>query len=56
MRSRVERDLIAQQESMHNMQTMLIKLTAPAPATSADDAVDKTLITNLFVSYFHTNK
>jgi hypothetical protein len=56
VRSRVERDLIAQQESMQNMQTLLAKLTAPAPAASADDAVDKTLITNLFVSYFNTNK
>jgi hypothetical protein len=50
----VERDLLAERTRILDLQTLLDKLATPVNAE--DEAVDKTLITNLFVSYFHTNK
>lgn len=53
-RQNVERDLLAERTRILDLQTLLDKLATPVNAE--DEAVDKTLITNLFVSYFHTNK
>ena len=53
-RQNVERDLLAERARILDLQILLDKLATPANAE--DEAVDRTLITNLFVSYFHTNK
>lgn len=53
-RQRAELELSIEKEKKDRIQLILDSLLVPS--SPLDDTVDKVLVTNLFVAYFHTNK
>lgn len=53
-RQQVEADLAIERERLQSLRSLLDEISVPS--SPDDQAVDKTLVTNLFVSYFLTNK